>query len=142
MTFFVPKRTQFLWQTRASLLLLTVAGAFFLLLPSVLPVIFALAVFLTAGFCVIIWGIPFYLRRFSLSVENGTVTVKRGVLFRKIRIIPYTAVFSVETVGTPLAKRLGLASVVLKSARKQALLPELYGKDVFRFLASFGRNTP
>ena len=125
MTFNLPQKTRVLWQIRIVLAfaLLCAAVAFFsrftlwFLLPA--AVIAALGL----GFAIVY--VPFYFKSYSISVDDNSISISKGVFFKTTQIMPFPRLVFAQSFTTPLATVMKLKCVMLKAARGWMLIPEI-----------------
>lgn len=125
MTFHLPKKTRFLWQLRVIIAFILLCGivAFFsrYTLWFLLPAAIIAALGLLAAFVYI----PFYFKSFTITVDDNSICVSKGVFIKTSQIMPFPRLVFAQTVTTPLASLMRLKCVLLKAARGFMLIPEI-----------------
>lgn len=125
MTFSLPKKTRFLWQTRIvfAFALLCAAVTFFsqftlwFLLPA--------AIIATLGLTFAFIYIPFYFKSYKITVDENSISITKGVIIRTTNIMPYPRLVFAQSFTTPLSTVLKMKCVMLKAARGWILIPEI-----------------
>ena len=126
----LPKRTTLLWQVRIMCvtLILVVGCLYFKSLFSPL-IIIAIAIGALGLFAAFIY-LPFYFKSYRIYLSEEAVIVKFGILIKFEHIMPYKRMIYAQSIATPLAKKLGLASVRLKAARSYLFVVETEEESV------------
>ncbi len=130
----LPKRTAFLWQTRIGgagfILIIVLCGFSFLT-----GWLFLAAAVLTALLAVLLfWYLPRYFKSYEILFPKGAIVINRGVFIKTTHIMPFSRLVYAQSFATPLAKRMGLASLTLKAARSRIIIPEFDASDVNCFI--------
>lgn len=74
--------------------------------------IIACAVF----FAWLLWLIPRQVRALGFAITDTDFLVRRGILFRRLDIVPYGRIQFVDISEGPVARRLGIAEIQLHTA--------------------------
>lgn len=125
MSFSLPKKTRILWQIRIvfAFVCLCALVAFFsrftlwFLLPA--------AIIATIGLVFAFIYIPFYFKSYEISVDDNSIIIKKGVIFKTTNIMPYPRLVFAQSFATPLSSMLKMKCVMLKAARGWMLIPEI-----------------
>ena len=130
MTFALPKITRALWQIRIALLLVllyVVVVAFWRFSTNILlPTTIAFAI----GSVFVLSYIGIYFKKFSVSIDDSGIYITKGVIFKKIVIIPHMKFAFIKSFATPLTSRLNLSCTILKFSCGMIFLPELKNECV------------
>lgn len=125
MTFYLPKKTCLLWQLRIILAFacLCAAVSFFsrFTLWFLLPASIIAAIGLV--FCFVY--VPFYFKSYKILVDEYSIIIKKGVVFKTTNIMPYPRLVFAQSFTTPLSSAMKLKCVMLKAARGWILIPEI-----------------
>lgn len=125
MTFTLPQKTRALWQIRViiAFLILCAAVAFFsrftlwFLLPA--------AIIATLGLLATFVYIPFYFKSYTISVDENSISISKGVFIKTIQIMPFPRLVFAQSFTTPIASAMKLKCIMLKAARGWMLIPEI-----------------
>ena len=128
MTFTLPLKTKILWQMRI-LFASAFICAFFISFSFIIPALVVFALSFALGFAVAFIYIPLYHKRYVITVNNGAVSISKGVIIKTVLIMPFPRLVFVQTITTPLANFMKLKCVLLKAARSWMLIPEITNID-------------
>ncbi len=123
MSFSLPKATLRLWKIRflaALMLILSVCAAF--VAPKAMLPISVAAILLAILLCPLTDA---YLKSYSLCLKPDAILVTRGILWRRVDLLPYGRLVFIMSYKTPLSERLGLKGLIIGAARKRIFVPEL-----------------
>ncbi len=111
--FSLPARTLCLWRLRlcAAALPLILAASCLCLFSFVFAA--AAGVLLAAFFISFFFYLPRYHKSYKISVDEGIISVTRGVILETERILPKDKVLCHRSLQTPLERVLGLYSISL-----------------------------
>lgn len=128
-TYTLPKRTILLWRLRVTLLC-SILIFLFLRLPLnsiwnwfLCGLVFLIFIFLN------FWYLPKFIKSCKITVSDGSVIIKRGVIIENCHILPFSRLIHTQTIATPLARLFSLETVLLKAARFRIFVPELSFSD-------------
>ena len=134
MTFYLPQKTQVLWQIRI-VTVFAILGAtvvFFsryniwFLLPA--------AIVVTIGLLICFIFIPFYFKSYKITVDENSIIITKGIIIKTSYIMPYPRLIFAQSFTTPLSSAMKLKSIVLKAARGRILIPEMKHIDAEHLL--------
>ena len=136
MTYYLPKRTLFLWQIRffAGDVLLLFALSWFAVPLKILLIITAVLLSVTAVISLLY--LPRLHRSFSLTVNEDSLQIKFGVIIQTQRIMPKKRMVYAEQHRTPLMVSMSLSVLSLRAARGAVTTPELDKSDSSKILES------
>ncbi len=128
MTFTLTKRAIRLWICRIFIAaaLLILAEGYFFYSTRLFWYIAAATALLTLTAAVIL---PLYLKSYSVTVNNSSLTVSKGLIIKNTDIMPFARLVFGAGYRTPFARLLGLQAVVLRAARGIIIIPELPHED-------------
>lgn len=133
-TYELPKKTLLLWRLRITLL-----SAILIFLCLLAPFNTVWTAFI-CGFIFLLfiffafWYMPKFIKSCKITVTNGSVIIRRGVLIENCHILPFSRLIHTQTVATPLARMMSLETVLLKAARFRIFVPELCLSDAKRLV--------
>lgn len=130
----LPKRTALLWRIRIG-----VAGAVLVILLCAFSflsrwLLLAAAVLTVLLIFLLFWYLPRYFKSYEILFPSGAVVINRGVFIKTTHLMPFSRLVYAQSFATPLAKKMGLAALVLKAARSSIIIPELNEADVNYFI--------
>ena len=121
----LPKKARYLWQMRCfgvGLIIVALCAYFY---PYYKFLFIAGTIISFIAFATICWYIPLFIKSYKIVIEQESVVIKRGVIIKTTRIMPYSRLIYTQTFTTPIAKLMGLTCVSLKAARSTILIPEM-----------------
>lgn len=92
------------------------AVAFVVLGITLSPLFFVGAGALALVFLWLLWLIPRQVRAIGYATEESDFLVRRGIMFRRLDIVPYGRIQFVDVSEGPVARKLGIASCHLHTA--------------------------
>ncbi len=96
---------------------------------------------LLALFCLLkFWYLPKALNMASLSVKNGHILCRKGVIFSREYIYPNLEVVYIQRLKLPIATVFGLEWAVLRGSGNSLLLPPLTSNQVDTFILKVTEN--
>ena len=96
---------------------------------------------LLALFCLLkFWYFPKALKMASLSVKNGHIFCRKGVIFSREYIYPNLEVVYIQRLKLPIATVFGLEWAVLRGSGNSLLLPPLTSNQVDTFILKVTEN--
>lgn len=115
----LERRVLSLWRIRSSLALgvwvaLVLAGS--IGAGKVVPGVLAAAVLAGAGGLLVRWWTSLVWRSWQFRVGEGALHLRHGVIARRESTIPYHRVQHIDLEAGPLERRLGLTSLILRTA--------------------------
>ena len=130
----LPKKTQYLWQIRFSVVLLSAA------ILSICFVGVSLWMILPAAIIILLWAIfvflylPRYFASFRIVCDKKAIIVNKGVIFKMTYIMPYPRMVYTTLYSLPISYKMGLSGVIIKAARGWLILPEMEKEKSARFI--------
>ena len=124
MIFLLDKKVLLYWKFTAAVLFAAVFSALWMLPKVTLTAKTLISVGVLAVFFV--WWFVYLPQRFKnekISVENGRIFYKKGVVIKREYIYPNARLVYVQTVRLPLAYCFGLVSVVVRGVGHSLILP-------------------
>ncbi len=125
MSFSLPKKTRILWQIRIVFAFLCLCAAVVFFSRFTLWFLLPAAIIATIGLVVSFVYIPFYFKSYKISVDNNSIIVIKGVVFKTTNIMPYPRLVFAQSFSTPLSSVMKMKCVMLKAARGWMLIPEI-----------------
>lgn len=121
----LPEKTLTLWRVRTAIAaFLPFFICVFFTFKTVFMLIPALAIALFVSFAEFYY-LPQFFKRFSIAFSDDSVIINRGVFIRTAHILPYSRLIYLQTLTSPLSKRLNLSALSFKAARNSIVIPEL-----------------
>ncbi len=85
-------------------------------LEGVAPWLYGVAGFLLLLFLWLLWLIPRQVKAIGYATTDTDFLVRRGIMFRRLDIVPYGRIQFVDVNEGPIARRLGIATCQLHTA--------------------------
>lgn len=84
-----------------------------------------------AGMVLCLWLVPRNVASIGYDVGADALTIRKGIMFRQLVVVPYARMQYVDVQAGPLVRSFGLASVQLHtaSAATDATIPGLVAED-------------
>lgn len=112
------------WRSTAAVIFAAVFSAFVLALRDRPYVRLSLCVFSAAVFAAVAFlYMPRLFKITGVSVQNGRIICKKGILFRREYIYPNARLVYIQTVKLPIASCFGLRFLILRGAGNSLVLP-------------------
>ena len=128
-TYLLPKRTVLLWQLRITLVSAILIYIFLWAPFNTVWTVFTCGLTFVLFLFYAFWYMPKFIKSCQITIANGSVIIKRGVLIKNCHILPFSRLIHTQTVATPLARLLHLEIVLMKAARFAIFVPELSCED-------------
>ena len=125
MTFSLPKKTRVLWQVRIVFAFAFLCAAFAFFSRFTLWFLLPTAIIAAIGLIFSFIYVPFYFRSYKITVDDDSIVISKGVIFKSTDIMPYPRLVFAQSITTPLASFMKLKLVMLKAARGWILIPEI-----------------
>ena len=134
MTFALPKKTRILWQLRTSFIIAPIYAlivSFCRIYPTIL---LPTAIVLAIGSVFLLLYISLYLKLYKVSLDDSTICLSKGIVFKSTIIIPNARLAFIKSVSTPITHCLNLKCVILKVAYGLVFIPEIECKIAERII--------
>ncbi len=125
MTFSLPGKTRFLWQVRVIIAFIALCGIVSFFSRYTLWFLLPAAIIAALGLLAAFVYIPFYFKSYSITVDDNSICISKGVFIKTTQIMPFPRLVFAQTVTTPIASLMKLKCVLLKAARGWMLIPEI-----------------
>ena len=136
----LPKNTLLLWRIRAAAVCVLLMAGFAYFCCFSVWFIAVIIINLVAFVLIIFRYLPIYFRNYKIRLENSVIIINCGVFIKTVRIMPFSKMIYAQSVSTPLAKKLGISSIILKAARSYLLIPEIETEKANDFIRSISRG--
>lgn len=137
MIFALPKKTKTIYKLRflsVVLAVLSVLLCFFErneLVRMAFYIVFALSI---VGY----WALYGFLKTYRLKISSGGIIVFYKVFVSVKKICPIGAISYITRVKTPIAKKNRLCAILLKTAPKSIIIPEMFETTVLKLQKCIG----
>lgn len=138
----IPIRTLKLWQFRIAFLTIFLSIIIFCLFKAdIFIIIFLVILFILSGF-IIFWYLPLFFKNYKIYYNEDIFEIHRGVIIKKILIIPYPRLIYITVFSSVISKKLALSGAILKVSRGFVIIPELNFReiDIIRNIVSGEKN--
>ncbi len=109
----------------------------FLFKLSELLAIASITVYLAVMLVVFCLYVPIYVKNYSLLTSNSSISIKRGVVFKRNFIVPSADTVFCDSVQTPLSAMFGIKAVRIHLMRRTLTIDGLNRSDAQRLLDCF-----
>lgn len=125
MTFNLPHKTKTIWQIRFVFVISFLC--FFILLfgHNHYWIVLISAIIAIVGLLLTFIYLPVYFKSYKITVDEGFISVSKGVIFRSINIMPYPRLIFAQSITTPLSSLFKMKIILLKAARGWLFIPEI-----------------
>ncbi len=125
MTFTLPKNTRILWQCRAACVLAVLCAVLVAFCRFSIWFILPTTIVFAVGSVFVFAFIPLWFKNYEVVLNDDTVCIIKGVIFKTTIIVPNLRIAFVKTFTTPIASWLKLNCIILKVARCWIFIPEI-----------------
>ncbi len=138
-TYCPPKSTLFLWQIRIVVMLTLVLAliSWIWYIPSCFLIV--AATFSVSCMAIAFLYLPYYFKRYSLTVCANAIIIKSGVFIQHERIMPTPRLIYTERYRTPISRAFGVSGLVLHATRAATFTAELSDADITEILKEMSR---
>ncbi len=139
MIFELDKKVLIYWRFTAAVIFAAVFSALWILPHIAVTLKMLISVVLSGAFAM--WWSVFLPLRFkaeSITVENGRIYCRRGVVIKREYVYPNARLVYIQTVRLPLASCFGLYVLVLKGVGHSFVLPAVTLQQKYTFLKAVG----
>ncbi len=129
MTFSLPRKTRVLWQIRIVIAFALICAAVSIFSQFSLWFLLPAAIIATLGLVAAFIYIPFYFKSYTITVDDVSISISKGVFIKTIQIMPFPRLVFAQSFTTPIASFMKLKCVMLKAARSFILIPEIENEN-------------
>lgn len=134
MTFILPNKTRVLWQLRIAAAIIFICITFLIVAPLTILILTVILLLCVLGAFLIFIYIPIFVKNYKIEFNNGGLCINKGVIIKKIIILPQTRLVFVQNIATPIMARLNLEVVMLKVAKGWVIIPEIEKSNAQKLL--------
>lgn len=129
MSFSLSRKTRILWQIRIAIAFALICAAVAFFSRFTLWFLLPAAIIATLGLIFAFVYIPFYFKSYTITVDDNSITIKKGVFIKTTQIMPFPRLVFAQSFTTPIASLMKLKCVMLKAARGWILIPEIENQN-------------
>lgn len=125
----LPHRTLLLWQIRVAVIDFLILAVLLYFRWSFKWITSLYIIFSLFCLALIFWYLPRYISSYNISLIEGAVVIKSGVIVKSTQIMPHSKMIYTQTFTSPLANKMNITALSLKAARSRIFIPEMLKED-------------